>query len=295
MKQTLLLVGCGDIAFRAAPLLRKHYRLLGLCRRPENYAKFRLHGIVPLSGDLDDPRSLDRFSGIAHAVLYLAPPPNHGEHDSRAAHFLAMLTKTLRTNRRILPQRVIYISTSGVYGDCGGALINETCRSNPITKRALRRIDAEKKMRHWGLRNYVNVSILRVPGIYAADRLPLTRLQAGSPAVLSEEDSYTNHIHADDLAHIVFSALRYAKPGRVYNVCDDSCLKTGEYFDLIADQFNLPRPPRVSRNKARESISASMWSFMEESRRLINFRMKHELNVKLRYLTVAEGIVQKNN
>ncbi len=290
MKRTLLIVGCGDIALRAAPLLQAHYRLLGLYRRPEGRALLRLRGITPVFGDLDIPHSLGKLAGIAHAVLHLAPPPNHGERDTRTANLLAALTKRPKMKGAMLPQRLIYISTSGVYGDCNGALIDETRLINPQTGRALRRVDAERQLRNWGLRNRVSVSILRVPGIYAPDRLPLSRLREHIPALLPEEDSYTNHIHADDLARIVLAALRYAMPGRVYHACDDSNLKMGEYFDLIADRFDLPRPPRIARAQAEGRISPGMLSFMQESRRLDNFRLKRELHVNLRFPTVFEGI-----
>ena len=290
MKQILLLVGCGDIALRAAPLLRVHYQLLGLCRRPENYDQLRLCGITPVFGDLDNPKSLDRLAGIAHAVLHLAPPPNHGKRDIRTTNLLVALTKRSTMMGIILPQRFIYISTSGVYGNCNGALIDETYPINPRTERSLRRADAEIQIRNWGLRNRVRVSILRVPGIYAADRLPLVRLREGAPMLLPDEDCYTNCIHADDLVRIIFAALRHAKPGRIYHACDDSRLKMGEYFDLIADRFGMPRPHRVARATTNEHISVSMLSYMEESRQLMNIRIKNELHVNLRYPTVAEGI-----
>ncbi len=292
MKQTLLIAGCGDVALRAAPLLQAHYRLLGMYRRPENRESLRLQGITPVFGDLDIPDSLSKISGLAHAVLHLAPPPNLGRHDTRTANLLAALTRTRRPKTKIkaamLPQRLVYISTSGVYGDCEGRLVDETHVLNPQTERALRRVDAERQLRSWGLRTGVSVSILRVPGIYAGNRLPLARLRDGIPALLPEQDSFTNHIHADDLARIVVAALRLARPGRVYHACDDSHLKMGEYFDLIADRFGLPRPPRVSRAEAEGQISPGMLSFMRESRRLINTRLKHELHVNLRYPTVRD-------
>lgn len=292
MKRTLLIVGCGDIALRAAPLLQAHYRLLGLYRRPEGRALLRLRGITPVFGDLDIPHSLGKLAGIAHAVLHLAPPPNHGERDTRTANLLAALTKRPKMKGAMLPQRLIYISTSGVYGDCNGAWVDETRLINPQTGRALRRVDAERQVRNWGLRNHASVSILRVPGIYASNRLPLGRLRDASPALLPEEDSYTNHIHADDLAYIIFAALRHARPGRIYHACDDSNLKMGEYFDLIADRFDLPRPPRIARAQAESCVSPGMLSFMRESRRLANTRIKHELHVNLRYPTVAECIAR---
>jgi len=292
MKQTLLIAGCGDVALRAAPLLHAHYRLLGMYRRSENRESLRLQGITPVFGDLDIPDSLSKISGLAHAVLHLAPPPNLGRHDARTANLLAALTRTRRPKTKIkaamLPQRLVYISTSGVYGDCEGRLVDETHVLNPQTERALRRVDAERQLRSWGLRTGVSVSILRVPGIYAGNRLPLARLRDGIPTLLPEQDSFTNHIHADDLARIVVAALRLARPGRVYHACDDSHLKMGEYFDLVADRFGLPRPPRISRAEAEGQISPGMLSFMRESRRLINTRLKHELHVNLRYPTVRD-------
>ena len=290
MKETLLIIGCGDVALRTVPLLQDHYRILGLLRNLDNADHLRAHGIIPVYGNLDSPESLGKLAGIARLILHLAPPPNHGLRDNRTTHLLSALTKRTKNRAPILPQRLIYISTSGVYGNCHGALIDERHPVNPENDRAIRRIDAEKQIRSWGKRNHVPIAILRVPGIYAADRLPLKRLREGHPAILDSEDSYTNHIHADDLARIIVAALHYAKPGRVYHTSDDSRLKMGEYFDLVADHFGLPRPPRITRNQAYEQISPGMLSFMKESRQLKNARMKKELRVKLIYPTVYEGV-----
>ncbi len=291
MKNTLLIIGCGDIALRAAPLLQTHYRILGLCRNLKNAHQLRAQGITPIYGDLDHPSSLDRLAGIAQSVLHLAPPPNQGIGDTRTTHLLSALTRRSKTHKNILPQRLVYISTSGVYGNCHGALIDETHPVKPGNSRALRRMNAEKQIRRWGIRNHIHTSILRVPGIYASNRLPLARLHEGHPVLVDTDDNYTNHIHADDLAQIIFAALRYAKPGgRIYHACDNSHLKMGEYFDLVADQFDLPRPPRITRDQANEQISPGMLSYMKESRRLQNIRMKQELRITLRFPTVQEGI-----
>lgn len=290
MKKTLLIVGCGDIALRTAPLLLKHYRILGLHRNLDSSSHLRSHGIIPIYGDLDHPKSLEKLAGIAQLVIHLAPPPNLGVHDRRTKHLLSALSKRAKNNRAILPQRLIYISTSGVYGNCNGAYINETHPVHPQTDRAIRRLDAEKQIRDWGKRNNISISILRVPGIYAENRLPLTRLREGHPTLFDSEDSYTNHIHADDLAVIICAALFYGKTSRIYNTNDDSHLKMGNYFDLVAKHFGFPAPPRISLHEAQERISASMLSFMKESRRLSNLRIKKELFVRLLYPTVAEGI-----
>lgn len=283
----ILIIGCGDIALRVAPLLRARYRLFGLVRNPVHHDALRAAGITPVRGDLDDASSLRRLSGLAHIVLHFAPPPSAGHDDPRTRNLLATLS------RGSLLRRLIYISTSGVYGDCGGAHVAEIHRLNPQSTRAQRRVDAEQQIRNWAKRNGVNASILRAPGIYAADRLPLDRIRAGTPAIAAAEDSYTNHIHADDLARIVTAALRRAKPNRVYHASDGSEMKMGEYFDCVADAFGLPRPPRLARAEVQRAVSPMLWSFMNESRRLSNARMKRELKVKLRYPTVVDALKVK--
>lgn len=290
MKKSLLIVGCGDIALRAVPLLQKTYRILGLFRNKDKTGPFRSYGVIPIYGDLDYPASLKKIAGIAQIILHLAPPPNQGKRDARTTHLLSALSIQTKGNRRILPQRLIYISTSGVYGDCQGEMIDETRPLNPRNERAIRRANAEMQIRKWCIRNHCAASILRVPGIYAENRLPTKRIREGFPAFLPAEDGYTNHIHANDLALIICDAIRYGKPGRIYNVTDDTQMKMGDYFDLVADHFNLPRPPRIPRNQATDRISPGMLSFMNESRRISNARMKKELQTVLNYPSVFEGI-----
>lgn len=290
MKKILLIIGCGDVALRTVPLLKTHYRILGLYRNADRADLLRANGITPIYGNLDCPKSLKKLGGIAHLVLHLAPPPNYGKRDTRTLHLLSALTKKTKTNPIILPQRLIYISTSGVYGDCRGDLINETHPVQPENDRAIRRVFAEKQIRNWGKRNHISTCIVRVPGIYAANRLPLQRLRDGHPTLLDAEDNYTNHIHADDLAQIIFAAIRFAKTNRIYHACDDSHLKIGEYFDLVADYFGLPHPHRITRNQAQEQITPTMLSFMKESRRLRNVRIKKELHISLLYPTVHDGV-----
>lgn len=282
----ILIAGCGDVALRLAPMLRGRYRLFGLARSAARSAKLHNAGITPISGDLDQRRYLARIAGIANIVLHFAPPPNSGTGDRRTRNLLAALS------RATLPEHLIYISTSGVYGDCGGAQVNETRALNPQSPRALRRVDAEQRIRAWAKRNRVSASILRVPGIYATERLPLERLRANTPAIVAEQDSYTNHIHADDLARIVVAALRRGKPNRVYHASDDSEMKMGDYFDAVADAFHLPRPPRLPRAEAERAMSPMLWSFVNESRKLTNLRMKRELKVVLHHPTVRDALAE---
>lgn len=269
---------------RVAPLLSARYRLFGLIRTASHIGELHAHQITPVLGDLDYRHSLRSIGGLADIVFHFAPPPNSGEIDSRTRNLLAALSQGHSLNR------IIYISTSGVYGDCLGAMISETHPLNPQSPRSLRRVDAENRVRAWAIRNRVNASILRVPGIYAAERLPLERLKAGTPAIIKAQDGYTNHIHADDLARIVISAMRHGKPNRVYHASDDSGLMMGDYFDAVADVFDLPRPPRIEREEVRHNVSPLLWSFMNESRRLTNKRIKQELGVQFRYSTVAEAL-----
>lgn len=282
--QKLLIVGSGDIACRTLPLLRGRYRLLALVRSPERAAEWRALGVQPVRADLDDRQSLRRLAGLADLVLHLAPPDNRGETDRRTRHLLAALAG------KSLPRRLIYISTTGVYGDCQGATIDETRPPHPESARAGRRVDAERCLRAFGRRQAVKVTLLRAPGIYAADRLPLERLRTGTPALIAEDDVYTNHIHADDLAAACVAALRYGRPNRVVNVVDDTDLKMADYFDRVAAIFQLPPPPRLSASALQERISPLQWSFMRESRRIANQRLKGELKLRLRHPSIDDGL-----
>jgi nucleoside-diphosphate-sugar epimerase len=188
--------------------------------------------------------------------------------------------------------RVVYASTSGVYGDCGGALIDETRRVRPANARAKRRVSAETQLRRATRDGALNATIVRIPGIYAANRLPLARLRKGTPALLPEDDVFTNHIHADDLAAILVRAIARGKPQRVVHASDDSSLRMGDYFDLVADACGLPRPPRVTRAQAQAQLEPMMLSFMGESRRLQNERLTRELGYVLRYPTIDDFLAR---
>jgi nucleoside-diphosphate-sugar epimerase len=283
--QKLLIVGCGDVARRTLPRLLGRYRIFALLRDPLQCAAWRDAGATPVLANLDDASSLRRIAGLAEIVMHFAPPPDHGPLDTRTRKLLAALAKG-----KSLPQRLVYISTSGVYGDCAGERIDETRTPKPTTARAARRVDAERQLRIFGRRHGVVISILRAPGIYAADRLPIERLQKGTQALRDEDDVFTNHIHADDLAMLACAALRYGQANRAYNATDDSEMKMGEYFDLVAKRFDLPKAPRLSRAEAVEQMRPLQLSFMSESRRLANQRIKKELRANLRYPLVEDGI-----
>ena len=286
-RPVLLIVGCGDIGLRVARAIGPGWRVLGLTSTPARAPELRAAGVLPIFGDLDRPPTLARLAGLADAVLHLAPPPSEGRHDARTAALLRALA------RRGSVRRLVYVSTSGVYGDCGGARIDETRTLAPATARARRRVDAEARLRAYGRAMGVRVTLLRVPGIYAGDRAgghPAERLARGTPVLAREDDVYTNHIHADDLARACIAALHRGPSQRAIHVSDDTELRMGDYFDLAADRCGLPRPPRITREQAATCMSALQLSFMSESRRLDNRRLKTELRLALRYPSVAEGL-----
>jgi len=287
-RPTLLIVGCGDVGLRVLKALGCRWRVLALTSNASRLDELRAAGAVPLLGNLDDPRSLGRLSGLADHVLHLAPPQGEGEQDLRT---LALL-RALALKGRV--QRLVYASTTGVYGNCDGTQFDETRTVAPATARAKRRVDAEARLRWYGAQFGVTVSLLRIPGIYAGDRAgghPRERLQRGAPVLRREDDVYTNHIHADDLARACVAALSRGLPQRVVHVCDDSQLLMGDYFDLAADLCGLPRPPRISRTEAAQLMSPMQLSFMGESRRLMNGRLKRELRLKLRYALAEQGLL----
>ena len=291
--QRLLIIGCGDVVRRVLPSLVRHWRVYALVRARD--AELARCGVTQIVGDLDRPATLRRLAGLAHAVLHSAPPAERGALDRRTRRLLARLCGRHDAvghphRRSSLPRRIVYISTSGVYGDCHGAWVAETRPPQPQSARGQRRLDAERQLRAFGRRHHCTVSILRAPGIYAADRLPLARLHKSLPVLRDEEDVFTNHIHAEDLARACLAALRFGRPNRCYNASDDSALRMGEWFDRLAVAFGLPAPPRVTREEAGRQLPAMQLSFMRESRRLVNQRIKRELALHLRYPTVEDGI-----
>ena len=288
--QNILIVGSGDVARRILSRLAQRYRVYALLRDASRAAAWRAAGAIPLLADLDDRASLQRLSGLADIVLHLAPPPGTGQKDTRTRNLLAALGKG-----KSLPRQLVYVSTTGVYGDCAGVKIDETRRLQPESPRAGRRVDAERCLRQWGRQTGVRVSILRAPGIYAADRLPVERLKKGLPALAEADDVFTNHIHADDLAAACIAALRHGAANRAYNSVDDSDLRMAEYFDRVADAFALPRPVRITRQVAEKELSAMQLSFMRESRRIGNRRLKNELKLRLAYPSIDDGIAEASS
>ena len=364
-RQRLLIIGCGDVGQRVVQQLHHGWQVIGVARGDETLQKIRAAGAVAMQAD--DAHRLARW---ATHVLHAAPPASRdgevtdrltrgwmqaltrarGQRASKAsrpgrAHRLgtrsmgtllavpAPATQAPSRSRHTPAPRLVYLSTTGVYGDRGGAFTRESDTLQPLTDRARRRVDAERQVR-FGLhrsdgsnagspradsphadstradsahRDGARVSgprhrrlqqpplpalVLRVPGIYAADRLPVERLRQQVPALVPADDVITNHIHADDLARIARTALLRGPRQRVINAVDDSQMTLGDYLDQVADRLGLPRPPRHSRAELTRTLSEVRMSFMRESRRLDNRRLKRELRVRLQWPTVAEFLAR---
>lgn len=298
-RQRVLIVGCGDVGQRVARLLMpqgsgghssRRPRVVALTSSSDKRASLRAMGITPLLGSLDTVASLRRLSGLAPRVLHLAPPGTMADSDLRTRALLRALARARQA------PGVVYGSTSGVYGDCQGAVVVETRMPRAHTARALRRVDAEREVRQYARRHYgrgARSHILRIPGIYAGDReggTPEARLRRGTPVLRAQDDVFTSHIHADDLARAAVSALWRGRPQRITNVCDHTQMRMGDYFDLAADLWGLSRPPRISRAHAQQVLAPTLLSFMSESRRLANQRMLQELRIAPRYPTVEQGL-----
>lgn len=310
----LLVVGCGDVGQRVLRLLRGRMRVAVLTSSPEKKTALRALGVRVLEGNLDQPQSLRRLAGLADRVLHAAPPARTEAHvrRHRTARLLNALArvrrdsgnsgdgKTLRSGNSLrsigsATLRLVYISTTGVYGNRDGNWVDESTTLQPLTGRAQRRVCAERSLRSFGLRGvagrmpagkrFFSSSILRAPGIYAADRVhgtPRARLERGIPALRQQDDVFTNRIHANDLARACMLALFRGRAQRVYNVCDDAQIKAGDFLAQAAALYGLPAPERVSKAEMAQRVSPLSMSFLSESRRIRNHRLR-ELGLQLHY------------
>jgi nucleoside-diphosphate-sugar epimerase len=279
----VLIIGCGDIGQRVARALWPA-PVAGVVAKTDSVRRLQALGIEALQVDLDRPLSSQQLPAGGRELFYFAPPPGQGERDSRVSR----VCEVLQDNN--LPTRLVYISTSAVYGDCGGDWIDEDAPLRPGTARGRRRLDAERQWLGWSARTGVAVVILRVPGIYAHDRLPVRRLRDGLPVLAEADCPFTNRIHADDLARVCIAAMRRGRPGAAYNVSDGRPTTMTDYFNRVADHLGLPRPPVVDRAVADRALTPSMLSFLEESKRLDNRRMQEQLGVDLLYPDLAAGL-----
>lgn len=270
-------MGCGDIGERiAGRLQRQGVEPTGVVRSAQSAARLRQSGIAAVVTDLDDEPP-----PVAGTVIWLAPPPRDGDRDTRLRRFCAAARPV---------SQLLYLSTSAVYGDCGGAWIDEEAPLQPGNARGRRRVDAERALLEWARQHTADLRILRVPGIYGPGRLPRRRLQEGLPLIRREECPYTNRIHADDLAAAAIAVLERGAPGRAYNIADGHPTTMTDYFLRCAALLGLPQPPQVPLADARRQMSDAMWSFMEESKRLRVDRLRDEIGFKWQYPDLDSGL-----
>tara|TARA_S200000501_G_C20787166_1_gene727767 strand:- start:420 stop:1304 length:885 start_codon:yes stop_codon:yes gene_type:complete len=277
----ILIVGCGDIGMKLISKLKNKFRVFAITTKIERVSEIRNAGATPILADLDKKETLYRLKGIANIIIHLAPPKKIGQVDERTKRLIPFLPFNCV---------FIYISTTGVYGDCHGKFINETEPVKPKSLRAKRRLDAEIKLRNWSKKNKSRLSILRVSGIYAENRLPVDRLKKITYMIDKKEDVYTNRIHADDLVNSIILSIFRSKSQRIYNIVDDSNNLMGDYFDILAKNLNLIKPKRLPKSKVESLVSPELFSFMKESRRISNERIKNELGLVLNWKKVEDFI-----
>ena len=283
--KNVLIIGCGDIGLRVAKIWKSANKsVFAVARSESSIDSFRQQHIHACQSDLDDPSTLSHLPTHQSLLYYFAPPPAKGHVDTRMANFLASIEKD------VLPAHLIYISTSGVYGDQAGKLINEETPANPQVDRAKRRFNAEQQLKNWNKHNSVPITVLRVGGIYGPGRLPLQRLKDQTPMLHEELSPQTNRIHADDLAQVCVAAAAKKAEGEIYNVSDGTNSNMTEYFNTIADFCELPRPPLVDWDEAEKTISPGMLSYLKESRKMDNSKMINELDIELIYPSLKEGL-----
>jgi len=283
-RRQVLIAGCGYVGQRLALQLQSRYDVTGLVRSAERVAELQSLGVRALAIDLDRvrpgttiPESLD-----LEAIVYLTPPPVLGESDLRLDRFLQLAS--------VPPHTFVYMSTTGVYGDTAGAIVDESSVVQPRTDRARRRISAEEMTRVWCTERRVRRVVLRVPGIYGPDRLPLERLRHFEPVVREREAGINNRIQVDDLVEACTCAITNSEARGVYNVTDGRPLSSTTFINMVAKAAGLPPPPQVSMEEAQLTFSPERLSFLNESRRVGNDRMLKHLGVKLRYADLEAGI-----
>ncbi len=281
----VFLVGCGYVGRHVARCLQAQGRAVtALARSDESVRLLHAQGLQAVRGDLDFPASLVVLPVQAALVYYFVPPPSAGSIDPRMGNFLQAITPAT------CPARIVFISTSGVYGDCLGEWVTEDRPPRPDSDRAHRRLDAEQQLRAWGESHAVTVVILRVPGIYGPGRLPEKRLRAGDPVLLEKESPWSNRVHIEDLVRACLAAGERDRPAAVYNISDGHPTTMTDYFNRVAEALGLKRPAQITRAQAHTELSAGMQSYLAESKRLDNRRMREELGVEPRYPDLVQGL-----
>ncbi len=277
---TALIIGFGELGRRIAALHLQRGDAVHVLGRSDA----TMAGVTKHRGDLDRPDALPPLPAAGSLLYYLAPPPPRGVEEPRLRALLERLGA-------VRPAHVVYISTSGIYGDHGGARVTEQTPPAPRTDRARRRLAAERALAQWCEASGVGATVLRVGGIYGPGRLPLARLERGEPVLARSLAPVSNRVHATDLAAIAVRAARRAAPGvTIYNACDDEPSTMSDYFFAVAEAAGLPPPPEIGLEEARRRLSPAMLSYLEESRRMDNTRLKRELYPRFIHPGLASGL-----
>ena len=277
---TCLIAGCGYVGTRLAHRMAARGPVLALVRSQAHAAELTAAGIPARAVNLDGPLTLEA-SSLA-SVVYLVPPSGEGDGDPRLQRFLEGLGEAR-------PQALVYLSTTGVYGDWGGLPVDENSPTTPREGASRRRLAAEQSAFAWCTQRGVRCVALRVPGIYGPHRLPLDRLRVGEPVLCPEESGPGNRIHVDDLVTICMAALDRPVSGFI-NVADDDHRSIGAFLELVARLAGLSPPRRVTMAEARQELSPGLLTFLQTSRRVLNQRMREELGVSLRYADPEAGV-----
>lgn len=274
-----LLAGCGDVGLRVARRLCALGReVTAIVRDRQKAPPLAALGAQLRFEDLDEPGDV----GDVPLLFWFAPPPDSGERDARLRGWLAVQSGRIG--------RIVYISTSAVYGDCNGRWIDEDEPLAPRSARGMRRADAERALLEAQARGGAEAVILRVPGIYGPGRLPVERLRCGLPVLSAAQAPYSNRIHANDLAAAALHAAAFGRAGRAYHVADGTPTTMADYFIRCARLLDLPEPPQLGFEDARRALTPAMWSFMEESKRLRTERLREELRFSPRYPDLDSGL-----
>lgn len=277
----LWIIGCGDIGRRVANLYQEQ-EIHAVVKSQSSALTCKNVNIKAVTLDLDSDYSITKSNFIDSDLFYFSPPQPDGKFDNRLQGFINKIEAT--------PRRIVLISTTGVYGDSQGEWIDETTTLKPLVDRAYRRLSAEQALQGWAQQHDKEFMILRVPGIYAEDRLPLARLKKGLPVVNESEAGWTNRIHADDLAQACKEAMACQQANQIINVTDGHPSSMTDYFNQVADFTGLPRPPQISMVEAEQTLSEGMVSYLKESRRIRNDKMLALLNIKLKYPTLKTAL-----
>ena len=255
-------------------------RIAGTTRSPGKFASLGAAGIEPLLFDgvlTDEIRAA--LDETTHLVVSVAPGEKGDPVLSAARTAIAEMPSL---------QWIGYLSTVGVYGDHGGAWVDEGAECRPVSQRSIMRLEAEREWQRLGKAIGKPVAVLRLSGIYGPGRSAVDRLRAGAARRISKPGQVFNRVHVDDIAAALEAAMAAPSAHEIYNVTDDEPAPADEVVAYAAGLLGIAPPPLVRFEDAPFTPIAR--SFYDQSKRVSNRRMKDSLGVKLSYPTYREGM-----